>query len=994
MSGSAYTSRNNSRAVAAKGILCGIFALTAAVLPSPSTGEVRSPQRLGGARRRAWGNPLWATPNTDLYWSAKEQPNHSDTDWSAKKQSQSQPVEASGRYSEHWNGGPSASSSALSSPSVVSRPSGSAVSGRPPVGSPSASLGAASKPVTTYGAAKGTTSSGGKFCGKSWSSLNNDCDPLMAKECPSGTDADCDEGSSCFEVEACVYKPKYCGTSWSGLQGLTCGQGVQCRSGLDEDCPDGLKCFAGIECKPDIPAVESTPVIGNKPKPSTRPPTRPPTKPPTIAVASKPISPLVSSSSSSSSTSSTPEVGASGMISNLLNLKPPPTPPSKRPTPNPVMTWLPKYDSQPTPEVLGSKPAPTQPEEEDDWSLTNQLYLQGYLRSSYYCGSTYNGFNADVCQSATPCPDGMHQTCPGNENCYPDTPCAFLKTPNPTPPPVTSTPRPTFPLVEGDASKRFCGYSWQDVIANCLTAIPCPEGFAEVACPAGMKCIADTPCGDPVYISYLKGDAEPIPAVAEPTNPPAIIREGDPMKRYCGVDWSDVTSNCLSATPCPLGFSDVCPDGHQCINETPCGDEAYLEWLNSRLNGDDNAVMQSKPANDAPDQASIVDLSCQNDAECPVSQFCNSGACGTCSLSSQSGCAADEVCLDKTCTALSSEATCYSANTLDRECKNYLKDMNAGCDVVTMQCETYNANPSTLGEQPPSPSAVDSIQQPLKISSVYRNPEDNDYFCGDNYSQVISQCLASKPCANGVSFGVCGENQGCFLAPVCAQEYEFAVATQPPTQSSTEPVPEIGTKPKNDEPISEQGSSLSPSYQLDICPGVSTESLSSAKSVVVDYSYTLTIDDTAVVETVVSDVEDFLQESLVSNKCSNRRHLRTMQEFTYLGFSSNPNDRVSSDCGSQVPAPSKQCSLVAGEFTALVSNDVEENAVLQDLKAYVGMLLSDSSNPSVETNFQSSMDDPSKSPSIEPTWAPSMSNTNYCGASWSAVNNVDDCSWR
>ena len=74
--------------------------------------------------------------------------------------------------------------------------------------------------------------------------------------------------------------------------------------------------------------------------------------------------------------------------------------------------------------------------------------------------------------------------------------------------------------------------------------------------------------------------------------------------------------------------------------------------------------------------------------------------------------------------------------------------------------------------------------------------------------------------------------------------------------------------------------------------------------------------------------------------------------------------------------------------------DVEENAVLQDLKAYVGMLLSDSSNPSVETNFQSSMDDLSKSPSIEPTWAPSMSNTNYCGASWSAVNNVDDCSWR
>ena len=974
--GSASTNR---RSVTAKSILRGTVALTAVVLPSPSTAEARRLQRHGGARRRAWGNPLWATPNTDLYWSAKEQPHLSDTDWSAKKQSQTQPsAGSSGRQT-------------VTSPSAVSKPSGSGVTGRPPVGSSSASRVTASKPVTTHGASAGTTSSGGKYCGTSWSSLNDNCDPLMTKECPSGTDADCDEGSSCFEVESCIYKPKYCGKSWSALQGLTCGDGVQCRSGLDEDCPDGLKCFAGIECKPKVPDVVPTRPPTRPPTlPPTRPPTLPPTRPPTL----KPISPPILSSSS--------QVGASGVVAGT-----PTAPrPTKRPTPNPVMVWVPNYASQPAPEVLGSKPAPAQQEEDDEkWWLTNQLYLQGYLRSSYYCGSTYNGFDANTCQSATPCPDGSRQTCPGNENCYPDTPCAFLKMPNPTPPP---TPRPTFPLVEGDATKRFCGYNWQDVITNCLTAIPCPEGFAEV-CPAGMKCIADTPCGDPVYIANLKGDVDPIPAGVEPTNPPAIIREGDPMMRYCGVDWNDVTTNCLSATPCPLGFSDACPDGQQCINETPCGNEAYLEWLSNRLNGDTNAVVESKPAND--------DETCRFDAECPFPQFCNSGACGACSLSSQSGCATDEICLDKTCTALSSKATCYSVENLDRECKNYLKDMDAVCDVVSMQCKSYNENPPVLSGKPPSPSAADSTEQSLQTSSVYKNPENNDYFCGDNYSQVISRCLASKPCVGGVSFGVCGENQGCFYAPVCAQEYEL-VSTQPPTQN-TEPLPEIGSKPKDVEPISQQGSSPSSSYHLDsgICPGVSTESVSSAKSVVVDYSYTLTIEDTADVEKIVSDVEDFLQVSLMSNKCgSNRRHLRTMEEFRYLGFSSKPNDRVSpGDCG-QVPVPSNQCSLVVGGFTAVVSNDVDENAVLQDLRNYVGMLLSDSNNPSVDgtilstpkpdqpsTNLQPvAPGDPSRSPSNELTRAPNSSrpsssplmNTNYCGASWSAVNNLDGCSWR
>ncbi|EJK60259.1 hypothetical protein THAOC_19419, partial [Thalassiosira oceanica] len=59
------------------------------------------------------------------------------------------------------------------------------------------------------------------------------------------------------------------------------------------------------------------------------------------------------------------------------------------------------------------------------WHLTNDLYLHGFLRSSYYCGARFR-FDASTCASARPCPAGRHGDCPGGEHCFPDTPCADL----------------------------------------------------------------------------------------------------------------------------------------------------------------------------------------------------------------------------------------------------------------------------------------------------------------------------------------------------------------------------------------------------------------------------------------------------------------------------------------------------------------------------------------------------------------------------------------
>ncbi|KAL3809756.1 hypothetical protein ACHAXA_011429 [Cyclostephanos tholiformis] len=90
---------------------------------------------------------------------------------------------------------------------------------------------------------------------------------------------------------------------------------------------------------------------------------------------------------------------------------------------------------------------------------------------------------------------------------------------------ASTTSSPVFRF-EGDPTRRFCGKSWKDVIDNCLTAVPCPDGDSFGVCPYGMGCIADTPCSDETYLEYLRerqqeyGAGDSPPTMSTSSSPP------------------------------------------------------------------------------------------------------------------------------------------------------------------------------------------------------------------------------------------------------------------------------------------------------------------------------------------------------------------------------------------------------------------------------------------------------------------------------------------
>ena len=135
---------------------------------------------------------------------------------------------------------------------------------------------------------------------------------------------------------------------------------------------------------------------------------------------------------------------------------------------------------------------------------------------NYYCGYNWNWLvNEGNCPSAVPCPGGdAAGICPQGEfvlstqnhrhepvcptllpsrvqgmKCIANTPCYYTNNGLPTKPPTmppTKPPGSGGTIVEtDDPQKRYCGHDWQDVTESCLTATPCPLGFAEGVCPQG-----------------------------------------------------------------------------------------------------------------------------------------------------------------------------------------------------------------------------------------------------------------------------------------------------------------------------------------------------------------------------------------------------------------------------------------------------------------------------------------------------------------------------
>jgi len=542
----------------------------------------------------------------------------------------------------------------------------------------------------------------------------------------------------------------------------------------------------------------------------------------------------------------------------------------------------------------------------NNWGdLTDDTYLHGTLRSTYYCGWSWDTTIRNECAMSQPCPSGLNDQCPTGQTCFPDTPCGSLPSPTkkPTPRPISQmessyycgyhwdwvvnncaratpcpygdasgvcetgmkciadtpcgdvnngmptkkpTPIPTrksYPPVKGDdPMKRYCGYGWDWVVNNCASATPCPSGDSD-RCPSGMKCIAETPCRD---INNGMPTPKPTPIPTRVSYPP--FKGDDPAKRFCGIDWADVTANCLTAVPCPSGYAQgVCPNGMNCIAETQCADETYLQWLRDKQanNGSGKDFVQSKPS---PPTGSVVpavtapspptaigttlnnnnigngfkDNRCSSNRDCQIGLFCHQpdpsvgGYCGECIPSDGTGCSTEQVCRTAGCHGDVNEpgmTKCYErwdTWELNIDCEVRLNDIGAKCNVDAMVCESSSQNEetmtSTTTQQEDAATAVlpANTGSGLEVAassggtSLYQNPVGNTFFCGGMFSEITVNCLQSKPCPGGFASDFCAENEGCFSVPSCVAQYESAaIAPDPSKEPTPAPTPNPTRNPSN-----------------------------------------------------------------------------------------------------------------------------------------------------------------------------------------------------
>lgn len=93
---------------------------------------------------------------------------------------------------------------------------------------------------------------GTKWCGATFDDMASQC----AKECPNGTDEECDAGEQCWADSPCADQEdemvlkKDLGTKWCGLtfDDMASKCATECPLGTDEECGPGEKCWADSPC--------------------------------------------------------------------------------------------------------------------------------------------------------------------------------------------------------------------------------------------------------------------------------------------------------------------------------------------------------------------------------------------------------------------------------------------------------------------------------------------------------------------------------------------------------------------------------------------------------------------------------------------------------------------------------------------------------------------------------------------------------------------------
>ena len=129
----------------------------------------------------------------------------------------------------------------------------------------------------------------------------------------------------------------------------------------------------------------------------------------------------------------------------------------------------------------------------------------------------------------------------------------------------------------------FCGETYEDAEANCLTNQPCPTGNG---CPQNLacfqifadRCVSSAPTSSPTNSGPQPTDSptsSKAPSIlptttVSPTNYRTMGPSNAPIvnEYFCGKDYVEAAANCSPQTACPDGYT--CPSGLVCFSGISC----------------------------------------------------------------------------------------------------------------------------------------------------------------------------------------------------------------------------------------------------------------------------------------------------------------------------------------------------------------------------------------------------------------------------------------
>ncbi|KAL9184576.1 hypothetical protein ACHAXT_012546 [Thalassiosira profunda] len=193
------------------------------------------------------------------------------------------------------------------------------------------------------------------------------------------------------------------------------------------------------------------------------------------------------------------------------------------------------------------------------------------VRSTFYCGTSMQ-FLENVCEGATPCPNGPGD-CAGDGKtfgCFAFTGCNAEVDPGSfvgfLPPPAEEGGAAAAHV---SADTFYCAATWAELDGMCVDGVPagarpCPSGDI-LECDDGQGCFAyacDAGRPDAAY---------PAASPANSGGGDYSVEDMDLLRStfFCGTSLDQIDADCANAVACPTG--DECPPGHGCFAFSRCG---------------------------------------------------------------------------------------------------------------------------------------------------------------------------------------------------------------------------------------------------------------------------------------------------------------------------------------------------------------------------------------------------------------------------------------